>query len=66
MCVCVYVCVWAARVATWVPELLQSCAAARYFTFLLLIWLLSLLMSNVFRLFAFLAPNEDTAQSMVG
>ena len=42
------------------------CAASRYFTFLLLVWLISLLMSTVFRLFAFAAPNEDAAQSMVG
>lgn len=34
--------------------------------FLLLVWLMSLLMSNVFRLFAFITPNEDQAQSMVG
>lgn len=38
----------------------------RYLTFLLLVWLTSLVMSNVFRLFAFVAPNEDVAQSMVG
>lgn len=41
-------------------------AAGRYFTFLLLVWLISLVMSTVFRLFAFMAPNEDAAQSMVG
>ena len=40
--------------------------ASRIYTFLLLVWLLSLVASNLFRVFAFMAPNEDTAQTMVG
>ena len=40
--------------------------ASRFLTFLLLVWLLSLVASNLFRVFAFMAPNEDTAQTMVG
>jgi len=39
---------------------------SRFLLFLLLLWLLALVASTLFRVFAFVAPNEDTAQTLVG